>query len=356
MRRLHFILLALLAASLVAGCSKDVPVKGTDSSDDAWRYDESLPVPVEFGTSSLATKAPITTVQDLYGKRFGIFAYDKSARNLNVDDGLMMRNALAVCGIDGATGYLEMDQAWYYPVDQDVEFGFRSYYPRNNDGYEQTSTQMTVQVPVTNVHDVLWAEASVDGGYNASYLRADGPAPVFKYSHKTACLSFKACTDLDDVDVKIMFLSFVDVPTSATLCIADTRNKTNVGEFIAYSPKSNWTAKKIGNAGTGTLDCALTTTPQDLCQPTFVAPCERLTVKADVRVAGSNESNWVEFVLDPAELGAEKGDEGFLAGYHYAFNLKVIAPTKVSLTIDKQQSGAGSIFDFDDNQWENAFN
>ena len=61
---------------ILAGCSKqfgDQP--GQTGNDDAWKYDESLPVPVQFAPQgiSITTRGIIENDSDLEGKPIGIF-------------------------------------------------------------------------------------------------------------------------------------------------------------------------------------------------------------------------------------------------------------------------------------------
>lgn len=351
MKIVSYILSVVLAVAYTAGCSKDIPTKAQDPSDEAWRYDLDLPVPIRFAADPDLTKASISSLDDLQGKKVGVFGFEKSPLSYNADDNLMMRNIVAECVVDDGVGSLQTDEEWYYPLNQDsIEYEFCSYYPRNNGGYISSDTQISVNVPVTNLYDVLWAKASVEDGFNGAYIRANGPVPSFEYKHKTACITFRASTNVADAGVKIMFVKFVDVPTTAQLCVADLENPSNVGNFISYSQKTEWSARRLDSGASGTLDFLLTSTPQAVCQPTFVAPCKTLKIKVDVRYGGSSKANWVEFELDPADLGAERGEEGFLAEYHYAFDLKVISPTEVEFALE-----SGSVFDFEENQWQDAF-
>ena len=86
MKNLGMILFGALAI-VMAGCSKNAaPDQPSAPLENAWMFNESLPVPVQFGMSTgvglQSTKTMINTWSDL-DYRLGIFAL-----NLDGDEGL----------------------------------------------------------------------------------------------------------------------------------------------------------------------------------------------------------------------------------------------------------------------------
>ena len=341
-----------MLAIVMAGCTKDV-------------HDATLPVPVLFGGVSsevLITKAVISSDADLAGRTFGVSAFDLSSGNLTEDDGMNLRNASARSSISGGKGVLTLDQKTFYPMGSDAEFSFYSYYPYAETTYGQNRKQAFVTIPVANTTDVLWAFAGgTKGGYNADYIRSGGPAPTFKYKHKTASISFNAYKDQEDVDVTIVNIGLAGVATKAKFCIADIENPENEGKFIELIELSTKTSPRqvtnLSGSGGNLSSFVITTEPKPISQPIFIVPTEKVLVMADIRIGGNTARNWVEFEIDPSELGAvegDKGEKGFLAGHSYVFNLKVISEAsdvKFAVSLDSEDE----VLDFDENQWKDAF-
>ena len=71
------IIIPVALATIVAGCSKDVETEKKPSGDP-WIYDESLPVPIQFGASGLdvKVKSAFNDPEDLTGEKLGVLALD----------------------------------------------------------------------------------------------------------------------------------------------------------------------------------------------------------------------------------------------------------------------------------------
>ena len=100
-----FALYFLAAAALFAGCSEK-NIEPSVNADDAWMYDETLPVPIRFSASSGSlTKGAINNVSDMVGKTFGFYAVDSGADHANPAEGWsistpklsMPQGAMATC-------------------------------------------------------------------------------------------------------------------------------------------------------------------------------------------------------------------------------------------------------------------
>lgn len=339
MKRYIIILLSALAI-IVAGCAKDVVTKAPAAGDDAWMYDETLPVPVQFGGADV--KSMINSISQINNKTFGVFAFDKFATDLRDDDGFMIRNASAVGVASATAGSLKLTQPAYYPNTSDTEFTFYSFYayPIDQVTYEITRTKALVNIPVSGVYDVLWAKAETAGGYNAVYMRDGGAHPAFSFSHPAACLSFKACIDekIEGTDVRLTALSIV-APAEATLCITDIVDRDKEGKFVAVG--ENVDRPALTGGFSSSLSCVLTTEPQRFCQDMFIVPGgDKMTVKASfvIRSPGAdkvlNTSDDIiqrtssELVLKPRNGGV------FEAGMIYTFHLKMRTPEELTFELD----------------------
>lgn len=355
MRRISIIFILALAM-IVAGCSKDVPTKAM-SSDDAWRHDVTLPVPVMFGASTNPTKAMINTTQDMNHGLFGVFAFDKSVLadavgDLTADDGMNMRNAYSVCKVKDGVGSLDLVDDWFYPMNRETEYEFFAYHIYQSLDNPSVKLVMEekralIEMTVAGTNDVLWAKASsaepitVDGvecgGYNAKYVREGGAMPSFHFSHPVACVAFTACVDAEMSGnyMRIDHVTMLGVHTKATLCIVDIENPENNGKFVPCAGDVI-SDKMVVKGGTGNLFLPLTASVQSVGLDAFIVPgAESLKIKVTYSmfskgadgVAGTSDDavqtsgNEVE-----AEIQAG-GDSGvFESGHRYLYNLKMITP------------------------------
>lgn len=339
---------------IVAGCSKDVPTKAV-SSDDAWRHDVTLPVPVEFGASATPTKAAVESVNDLNNLKFGIFAFDKSfyaGGDLTEDDGVVMRNAEAKCVVSGGNASLELSQSWYYPIYSDRCFNFYSYHASSVSGWELTPTQALVNVSVGSVYDVLYAKAETSEpvykggepcyGFNGAYIRAGGDVPEFVYGHPASSVLFKASISepVTDMSVKLNSIHML-TPKTATLCVTDIVAPENEGTFVAAGEPVESIVIK-GNPNTGALNHELTVDPATVSMEHFIVPGdEELTVKVEFSVIGPGSDKVIGTPDDIAQksvvtTGLKAGEDGavFEKGKRYVFLLKVTSPKNVLVTLE----------------------
>ena len=311
----------------MAGCTKDIATHA--------------PVPVQLEVSSVDMKAMINSSSQIRNLPFGVFAFDKAAVSLAADDGLMMRNQSAVGVVTGGKSSLKLSKTSYYPLNKSTEFAFYSYYayPLDKITSEVTQTQALVKIPVTGVYDVLWAKSSVDGGYNAGYIRDGGAHPSFHFSHPTACLSFTANieNEIANTHVRLSSLSLV-APEQATLCVADIKNPENEGRFV--SAGDDVLKLVINDSYTGNLNLLLSQERQKCCQDVFIVPGKpTLTVKASFVIRGAGADGTPGTSDDViqnanAELILRAGDgKVFEPGYIYSFNLKMKSPTQVTFEI-----------------------
>ena len=109
-------------AILMASCSKNVEPSLSDP--DAWKTDITLPVPVNFGSAAVSTKAGF--IDNLKDKMaFGVFGVSTDATNLTDEDCHLLYNMRA----DYLYGNFKLyGDPVYYPVTNDKSFNFYAYY------------------------------------------------------------------------------------------------------------------------------------------------------------------------------------------------------------------------------------
>jgi hypothetical protein len=194
-------------AIVLAGCSKNnvETEKPAAPLENAWMYDESLPVPIQFGMSTgvgiQSTKTMIENWSDLE-HRLGIFAL-----NMDGGDGLnrgsydvYLDNEPADCIYDAVRekDMIKFDENKYYPYSSDRNLSFFGYYPYfNGNTPEYYADSIRVQIPSSEwgKHDIMCSSSYADtmfvkkdaelgwvpaereeatayyNGYNASYMR-----------------------------------------------------------------------------------------------------------------------------------------------------------------------------------------
>lgn len=330
---------------MMTGCTEDVYTKSPVSFEDAWMYDESLPVPVQFGTSGVMTKAMIESSSDMVGRNFRVFAFDRdSDAILTEDDGLMLRDGVAQCVAKDGKAVLNLKSPYYYPQYSETNFSFYSYYSSatsENLTVEVDSRRVCVTMPVAVTTDILWAKSYVEAGngYNAEYMRKGNSAPTFKFSHPAACLSFKASlkTDLED-EIRISRVALNDIPTMAELCVVDYDNSENEGKFESITQTGT---KYLTTSSTGNLNLLLTTESQQLGRDVFIFPCATVSLLVYLSVNGMAYKDPIEYVINSEDFDPDL--KQFEPGYRYQFNLKVNSPKKVEveLEVDAYESAFG---------------
>lgn len=251
MKRFSIILFGALAI-LVAGCSKNNPQL---PPEEAWIDDLSLPVPIQFGSSKLMTKAPIDELADLEGKTLGILGVDKRPEadwSSMTSESVLLSNVKGVYATDdGGNGYIDfLNGPYYYPISTLQNFSFYGYYIYDVEmEYEGEAEAGGYYIPVVlGKYDLLWSKAEAVGdGYNASYVRenkkmVDGDLPTFNFRHVTAGLEFLAVanaqdgeTDDDFKNILVREVYVSNAYTTAKLCVA---HKEDVGKDFEHDAAS----------------------------------------------------------------------------------------------------------------------
>lgn len=213
---------------MMASCSKNQPQA---PDPDAWVSDLSLPVPIQFGGTSLLETKGYETPADLNGAQLGVVGLSRTWTGAS-DDVLLEPQkgsiAAGIVSLDGGTKY--------YPRESDKNYSFYGYCCPNSD-QAALAADGSVTVPISGMGksmDILWAKAEAGGnGYNAKYIREQrtnggNDYPTFSFNHVTACLEFKAFAnsdgnhnlDSDFTNIKVKRVSLIDVSTTGTFCVA----------------------------------------------------------------------------------------------------------------------------------------
>ena len=215
-------LLIIAAALAFAGCSKagsELP-----SDPDAWKWDESLPVPIMFGTpeTEVMTKAGVSTLADM--EKIGIVGLDYcagwkevSGHNPGSSSGerssCVLIDALQPAKI-GDSGNITFSKTPYYPISGSQNFTFYGFYPYSDVIHMGGTSRYYADLTIDGKTDILWAESKAEDfifkkngdnqlykikGYNAAYIRrineytpdAQKYMPKLKFERKLTNLTFK---------------------------------------------------------------------------------------------------------------------------------------------------------------------
>lgn len=379
---------------MMAGCSKDVHTASKEPASDDWLVNLELPVPIEFGSGSIQTKASfdsmddlLTTVGNLHS--FGVYAIDKSARTV-VEEELLLNNQRAFY-LENGDGTKEftlvqsgtngiVPEPKYYPIVSEKSYDFYGYYARKgeSDIAEIDDTRIMVNVSVgSHKDDILWAKATTgksengeyNDGYHARYMRKNpGHKPNLDFMHVTSCLRFRAVyaptydgegnMTSEMESIYISSIKFKNIHKTAQLCILDVAKPENASQLFVTGDPVEITGKDdvvetknniVEQPFTLDKDDKRVYEPTPLCDDFFIAPQDEVLEAEFVinykPVGGTELSQTVTYTLDPAALGAKKNeggqivdDEGnvirlFEAGYWYGFNIKVYSPEKISIDV-----------------------
>lgn len=334
----------------MASCSKHAQ---PEPEFEPWVNDLSLPVPIQFGTPNLVSPdtkaAPITGVDDLVGKRIGVFAIDKSSSaDWTQSESILMNNVIA--SSDGSK--ITFNPTQYYPVKSDKNYTFYGYYVYsaavgNESDFEPTpkvdENGYYVTLPMGNI-DYLWAKSEATAyngldGFNAKYIReitkgnASDKMPAFKFKHITAGVDIKVQADpqedgQDFSDIQICSVCVDDAVTSAKLCIA---HKTNLskeeGTFVSASTTKGKIEMTAGDNNTVWLQNAGKFTPTkdgvNVGHGLFLYP--GVTYKVTVYyMSNATNKKWTPFTFTTSTL---------LAGHKYTYTLLFHASKAIDISV-----------------------
>lgn len=243
---------------LAAGCSKNQVeiIDDPQTEEDAWVDDLTLPVPIEFSSSGMNTKAtpsgPIEgTVMD--NLDIGIFAlavqddtnptipYNQNPYtqiwNTDVPETVLLYNEHAVTGAEGS---VTLDEAKYYPIESDYSYSFYSYYPYKT---PESGDKTCVRILYDNIGytDILWAKDDAFKfqsfpelvGFNAKYIRRlkqDGnynewmPTLAFKHVLTSLKVNAEIIDAVGTSNIRIETVKLKNTYKTAVLYVADARS------------------------------------------------------------------------------------------------------------------------------------
>ena len=338
------ILTGLAALALLAGCSKTQTGASVaaPAEDNAWVYDETLPVPVTFSAPGLdlsLTKAEVPGAIDgsvMAGLDIGVFG-------LATEDGVpawdttdasttLIYNRKVTTGEDGSAKF---SPAVYYPVDSEKTFSFYAYYPHRSCTADGNQYNVSYSLGYT---DILWAEdhaitfgtSPVYEGFNANYCRyvkqigRTDLMPALRFEHLLTAIRFIARTTSDVSNVRVQRLYVTDVNTQATLHVAGE----DAGTLEYYTQDGEPSTGRIylrkdPAVATGELAVVPTVGGVEL-GTLMLEPCSTMNVEVTLLVNNgvSNSSNTVTASLSG----------NFEAGRRYALTLTVKSPEEVELS------------------------
>lgn len=375
MKRFSIILLGALAI-LMAGCSKDIAP--SSSNPDAWKTDITLPVPVEFGKPSLATKADY--ISDISGAtlNFGVFGYSTATTDVSVDDDnrLIYNKFAKYTAADG----FKLNETVYYPMTNNWNYNFYAYYKAKSSSDEANPNPYIKDNKVYvnfNVgrEDILYGNTKVTpamettvgrSGFNGGYIRAvrtleeqDKTAvqyadynPSIAFKHVTAALQFyvKASSEaaeqvFKDKSIYVKRIALTDLPVAADLCVVDIDGDDYGDEIITNPNEGVLTGTQNGTQyvwdynANGTYASAWQHYPVHTDQfsldnavgdPVFIVPTEG-ALNGYLELSETSLDP-IEFTLDPSAMNLATTGR-FQAGYRYNITLIVHSPEEVTFNV-----------------------
>lgn len=397
MKNLGMILFGALAI-VMAGCSKNAaPDQPSAPLENAWMFDESLPVPVQFGMSTgvglQSTKTMINTWSDL-DYRLGVFAL-----NLDGDEGLesgsfdvYLDNEPADCVYDESRGkdMIKFDENKYYPYASDKMnlsfFGYYPYFNGNTPEYYEDSIRIEIPAEEWGKHDILCASSFADTmfvkkdaqlgyyvpvlkdeathfyrGYNATYMRFlnrnglyEEKMPNLVFKHKTTCFVFDAyltgvstdkVTDFDQVPIiQSIEISGMPIYEKAYLTVAkkDIEDKASWSGSLSVAGSGNGTLK-LG--GKNARDLNSTPDPETLKynlpdNQFFLQPMDA-TNELTIKVTLENPYNKQREVYEAKFPAIPEEVKMFEEGKYYPFKITInyFAGVEISASLDPWKNG-----------------
>lgn len=332
-----------LLAIFMAGCSKvveHVSLQGGEVRYE-WMTDLSLPVPLMFDFETVSTKGTINDLDGLAEKDFAFFAVNKNADVLTAEKDINLPDNAKARSRKGADGRIYMDFVdasgaavpYYYPAATEDNYSFYAYHSTalgtGTLPAEIKDKYITVDVPVAVSDDILWGAAIApvytDGnsgvqydGFNARYIRKVGITPAISFEHPASCLSFQITKKgTSSLKFKSIDVSVMDIPTKATLCVADMDgdDQDMSGAFIKSDSRKD-VPLDLDDTGAET--------------PIFIVPQkEALTLNLDMSFSDGSSSA-LTYKIDPKQYGL---DNGFEKGTRYTFNLIVHAAQQIKIEV-----------------------
>lgn len=360
------IIFLVMSVVLAAGCAKNIDTE-KKPLENAWIYDESLPVPVHFGMSGLDVKvrSSFSNRDDMLGKNFGVIAIDVPKKSIFLDD------EPVTCVKDEDRYVFQFDEPKYYPYLSENNFSFISYF-RGDNMNEIEYGEERVILPISKEQwgrqDLMWsrsdaktlyvkhlseinpstgeawgyvpAEKDVDAtayydGFNAAYIRyiakekPEGSInhsyaanlPSLNFTHATTNIRIKAVldkinpTDYDITPViKSVTLEGEKIYTGADLILLDYASGDE--GVLDVSNYSTGKLSLLTEAGDSLLNVTPDTLGVVLTDGFFIQPLEEnspLTLTVEIQVGDEN-------LTLPLEINEHVE---FKAGHFYTYELRI---------------------------------
>ena len=336
-------LVVFAALAFMASCSNEENVQVASVDDDAWVYDESLPVPVTFAAPHVAVQSKAAMTNETFKTaKIGLLGLSNGTEDWNatVENSTVLIPNTEITLVDGQ---IQLGNK-YYPMDSKENFSFYGYYP-----YGSYSADCLTVEAGRNIFalyrgigdiDILYAfaeatpreyESVTYEGFNAKYIRAirkngeeETYKPKLEFKHVLTGLDFvvKKPDGASDVAMTLKALSVLNVATEVRLTVASKFSPENNGTLTGTST-GNVSAKQSGNA---TLDAAITTEGVKLDRLMLVPGTEyqiSLTVNDGVK----------DNVIDENLIVKLPEDAQFEAGKYYTLEVLVNSPEEVSINV-----------------------
>ena len=388
MKKFSIIFLFALAV-LTAGCAKDIetgnkPLEQTPS----WIYDESLPVPIQFGASGMdiKTKSSFNSLADMSGEKLGIVAVDIQEEwaddgGVKNSDVFCLDDEIVTCEYNEAKNrhMIEFAEPRYYPYMSQHNFSFFTYYRGQNPNALVYKSE-SVNLPLTGIYwgcqDIVWSRADADtlfvkksatsgeyvpalrgedatgyyNGYNASYVRYiaknnvdqergidhtyNTNLPTLTFEHVTTNIRFVAvldptiATDFDMIPtITQVRLSGDEVYAGADLTIVH-KNAQKAGTIDVTGYNKGVLALHNGDGNT-TLNIVPDTDGEALLDGFFIQPISEdspLNLEVDLSFANGYKTTV------KAEI---KKHIKYEAGFFYTYEVKLYRAVGIEIAVSE---------------------
>ena len=337
-------LVVFAALAFMASCSNEENVQVASADDDAWVYDESLPVPVTFAAPHVAVQSKAAMTNETFKTaKIGLWGLSNGteAWNATVENSTVLIPNAEITLVDGQ---IQLENE-YYPMDSKENFSFYGYYPYcsfSADYLTVDNEGRAISALYRGIGDIdilyAFAEATpreyesvTYEGFNAKYIRAirkngeeETYKPKLEFKHVLTGLDFvvKKPEGASDVAMTLKALSVLNVATEVRLTVASKYTPENNGTLTGTST-GNVSAKQSGNA---TLDAAITEEGVKLDRLMLVPGNQyqiSLTVNDGVK----------DNVIDENLIVKLPEDAQFEAGKYYTLEVLVNSPEEVSINV-----------------------
>ena len=327
----------------MASCSNEENVQVASVDDDAWVYDESLPVPVTFAAPHVAVQSKAAMTNETFKTaKIGLLGLSDGTEdwNASVENSTVLIPNMEITLVDGQ---IQLENE-YYPMDSKENFSFYGYYPycSSSAGYLTVEAGRNIYALHRGIGDIdilyAFAEATpreyesvTYEGFNAKYIRAirkngeeETYKPKLEFKHVLTGLDFvvKKPEGASDVAMTLKALSVLNVATEVRLTVASKFSPATNGTLTGTST-GNVSAKQSGNA---TLDAAITEEGVKLDRLMLVPGTE---YKISLTVNDGVKDN----VIDENLIVKLPEDAQFEAGKYYTLEVLVNSPEEVSINV-----------------------